>query len=60
MDDTSTTSSLMISENLIRSALKSFSYGSPGEKAISFILNFANTVRAVEELPGTSGIYSLN
>ncbi|HOD68330.1 MAG: hypothetical protein ACOX32_06175 [Bacteroidaceae bacterium] len=59
MDETST-SSLMISENLIRSALKSFSYGSPAEKTINFILNFATTVRAVDDMPGTSGIYSLN
>ncbi|MGX8689951.1 MAG: hypothetical protein ACSW76_04820 [Bacteroidaceae bacterium] len=44
MDQTSTTS-LYISENLIRAALKRGSYGKPAQKAIDFIRNFAAGAR---------------
>ena len=40
MDQTSTTSSLL-SENLIRAAVKSGSYGQPSQKTLDFIRNFA-------------------
>lgn len=40
MDQTSTTSSYL-SENLIRVAVKSGSYGQPSQKALDFIRNFA-------------------
>ena len=40
MDQTSTTSSLL-SENLIRAAVKGGSYGQPATKTLDFIRNFA-------------------
>ena len=40
MDQTSTTSSYP-SENLIRAALKSGSYGKPSGKTLDFVRNFA-------------------
>ena len=40
MDQTSTTSSLL-SENIIRAAVKSGSYGQPAQKTLDFIRNFA-------------------
>lgn len=40
MDQTSTTSSLL-SENIIRAAIKSGSYGQPAQKTLDFIRNFA-------------------
>lgn len=40
MDQTSTTSSYL-SENLIRAAVKSASYGQPAQKTLDFIRNFA-------------------
>ena len=40
MDQTSTTSSYL-SENLIRAAVKSGSYGQPAQKTLDFIRNFA-------------------
>ena len=41
MDQTSTTSSLFISENLIRAALKNGSYGKPAQSTLEFVRNFA-------------------
>ena len=41
MDQTSTTSSSYLSENLIRAAVRSGSYGQPAPKALDFIRNFA-------------------
>jgi len=58
MDQTSTSSS--ITENLIRTALKSVSYGKPAEKTLEFIRNFAAGIRFVGELPGEASAYSLN
>ena len=43
MDQTSTTSSYL-SENLIRAAVKSGSYGKPAPKTLDFIRNFAAQV----------------
>lgn len=40
MDQTSTTSSYL-SENLIRAAVKSGSYGQPAQQTLDFIRNFA-------------------
>lgn len=40
MDQTSTASSYL-SENLIRAAVKSASYGEPAQKTLDFIRNFA-------------------
>ena len=40
MDQTSTSTSLL-SENLIRAAVKSGSYGQPAQKTLDFIRNFA-------------------
>ena len=59
MDQTSTTSSF-ISENLIRTALKSTSYGKPAEKALDYIRSFAAGIRFVSELPDEAAAYSLN
>lgn len=40
MDQTSTSTSLL-SENLIRAAVKGGSYGQPAQKTLDFIRNFA-------------------
>ena len=47
MDQTSTPSSFFISENLIRAALKSGSYGKPAERTLDFIRSFAAELRFV-------------
>ena len=57
MDQTSTSS---ITENLIRTALKSVSYGKPAGKTLEFIRNFAAGIRIVGELPGEASAFSLN
>ena len=57
MDQTSTSAS---TENLIRTALKSVSYGRPAEKTLEFLRNFAAGIRIVGELPGEASAYSLN
>ena len=57
MDQTSTSS---ITENLIRTALKSVSYGKPAGKTLEFIRNFAAGIRFVSELPDEASAYSLN
>ena len=59
MDQTSTSTS-SFSENLIRAALKSMSYGKPAEKTLEFIRNFAAGIRFVNELPDEASAYSLN
>ena len=58
MDQTSTSSS--ITENPIRTALKSVSYGKPAGKTLEFIRNFAAGIRFVSELPDEASAYSLN
>lgn len=45
MDQTFTPASSYISENLIRAALKSGSYGKPAQKTLDFIRNFAAVAR---------------
>lgn len=57
MDQTSTSS---ITENLIRTALKSVSYGRPAEKTLEFLRNFAAGIRFVGELPDEASAFSLN
>lgn len=59
MDQTSTSTS-SFSENLIRAALKSVSYGKPAEKTLEFLRNFAASIRFVNELPDEASAYSLN
>ena len=59
MDQTSTTSST-ISDNLIRTALKSVSYGKPAQKTLDFIRSFASGLRFVNELTDEASVYSLN
>lgn len=60
MDETSTHSTGNITENLIRAALKSVTYGSPKEKTLDYLRNFAASIRVVGDLPGESGIFSMN
>ena len=59
MDQTSTTSSYL-TENVIRTALKSFSYGQPAQKTLDFIRSFAAGLRFVNELSDEASVYSLN
>lgn len=59
MDETST-SSLLLSENLLRVALKSKQYDSPADKTLDFIRNFANSFRIVDGLPLEASSFSLS
>lgn len=58
--DQNSTSCLNLSDNLISTALKSVSYGSPTEKTLDFIRSFASGIRVVDGLPGHAGVFSLN
>lgn len=60
MDETSTSSTGIITEKLIRTALKNASYGTPSEKTLDYLRNFAASIRIVGGLPGESGIFSMN
>jgi len=58
--DQNSTSFLDLSDNLISTALKSVSYGSPKDKTLDFIRNFAAGIRIINDLPGNAGVFSLN
>jgi len=59
MDETATSTGT-ITEKLIRTALKSATYGAPSEKTLDYLRNFAAVIRISGELPGESGIFSMN
>ncbi len=59
MDETSTSTGT-ITEKLIRTALKSATYGAPKESTLDYLRNFAAAIRVAGELPGNSGIFSMN
>ncbi|MCQ2065229.1 MAG: hypothetical protein MJY66_05140 [Bacteroidaceae bacterium] len=59
MDETFTSSSA-ISENLLRTALKSGSYGSPADRTLDFIRSFAASLRFIPELSEETSAFSLN
>lgn len=50
MDITSTSSSSLTFENLIRKAIISASYGSPSDRVLDFIRNYSITSRNSENL----------
>lgn len=58
--DQNSTSLSDLSDNLISTALKSVSYGSPKDKTLDFIRNFAAGIRIINDLPGNAGVFSLN
>lgn len=58
--DENSTSQTLLSEKLVRAALKSGNYGSPKQKSLDFIRNFAQSFRVIEGMPRESGIFSLN
>lgn len=60
MDETSTACSSFVSENVIRTAVRCGSYGTPSVRTIDFLRSFAAGIRTVSELSGAAGIYSLN
>lgn len=59
MDETSTPS-LLISENLLRAALKSKRYDSPSFKTIEYIRTFASNFRIIDGLPNEASSFSLS
>lgn len=58
--DENSTSSLLLSEKLLRVALKSKRYDSPAAKTVDYIRNFANSFRIVEGLPNDASSFSLS
>lgn len=60
MNETSTTNSSFLSENLIRTALRGVSYGKPSEKTLALLRSVAHGLRFVDGLPEDAAVFSLN